>query len=278
MVDEKQVSKEPLPVEVENLTVEFHRRVGFKRIVKTAVDDASLVLKAGETLALVGESGSGKSSLVRTLFGLNPIKSGKVRVLGIDIQNMTAQERRKVRGSMQMVFQDPYSSLNPSKTAHDIVAEPLQINKAYSKERVHELFEQVGLSRALIEKKPPEFSGGQRQRIGIARALALEPGVVVLDEPVSALDLSVQAQVLNLLDDLQQELGLSYLFIAHDLAVIRHIADRVAVMETGRIIEQGTRDEVFNSPTEEFTRTLLNAIPISSPYERRARGEAVGAK
>ena len=255
-------------IRLDGLTVEFTSRKGLRRTRLRAVDGVDLSLRQGETLALVGESGCGKSTLVRTIFGLNRITAGQVSVFGQDITTATPRLRRAMRRRVQMVFQDPFSSLNPHLTAHDIVAEPLRINRVYRRERVRELFEQVGLTEDAFGKKPAEFSGGQRQRIGIARALALEPDVLVLDEPVSALDVSVQAQVLNLLADLQQQLGLSYLFIAHDLSVIRHIATRVAVMQRGAIVELGSRDQVFDAPAHPYTRLLLGSVPIPDPHQR----------
>ena len=258
-------------IQIEDLAVEFATRRGLRRDVVRAVDGVDLVLDQRETLALVGESGCGKSTLVRTVFGLNRIARGSVSVFGEDIATASPRVRRIMRRRIQMVFQDPYSSLNPHLTAHEIVAEPLRINRVYRRERVAELMEQVGLSTDALGKRPGEFSGGQRQRLGIARALALEPDVLVLDEPVSALDVSVQAQVLNLLTDLQEQLGLSYLFIAHDLSVIRHIASRVAVMRAGQIVETGTRAEVFDNPQHPYTQMLLAAVPVPDPHQRRDR-------
>ncbi|TGO06377.1 ATP-binding cassette domain-containing protein [Serinibacter arcticus] len=257
-------------IRAEGLTVEFTSRRGTRRQTLRAVDGVDLTLHQGETLALVGESGCGKSTLVRTIFGLNPIAAGQVSVFGQDVATATPRQRLAMRRRIQMVFQDPFSSLNPHLTAHEIIAEPLRINRVYSRERVTELFEQVGLTRDSFGKRPAEFSGGQRQRIGIARALALDPDVLVLDEPVSALDVSVQAQVLNLLADLQERLGLSYLFIAHDLSVIRHIATRVAVMQRGRIVELGTRDAVFTAPAHPYTSLLLGSVPVPDPHRRPA--------
>ncbi|MFN8075568.1 MAG: oligopeptide/dipeptide ABC transporter ATP-binding protein [Kineosporiaceae bacterium] len=254
---------------VEDLHVRFAVRddAGRKRQLR-AVDGVSFSIRRGETLGLVGESGCGKSSLVRTLFGLNPIASGAVHVLGRDLARMPRRTQREVRNRMQLVFQDPYSSLNPRLTAHEIVAEPLRIAGRYSPQRVRELVEAVGLDDAALRRRPSEFSGGQRQRLGIARALALEPDLLVLDEPVSALDVSVQAQVVNLLQELQQRLGLSYLFIAHDLSVVRHISHRVAVMHLGRFVEVGPREQIFGDPRHPYTRALLSAIPLPDPRLR----------
>lgn len=256
---------------VEDLTVRFSTRDdrGRKQAF-TAVDGVSLVIGRGETLGLVGESGCGKSTLVRSLFGLNPIAGGRIHVLGYDVRNRPPKTLRQIRNRMQMVFQDPYSALNPRLTAHDIIAEPLRISGGYRRDRVVELITAVGLSEADLERAPAAFSGGQRQRIGIARALALEPDLLVLDEPVSALDVSVQAQVINLLQDLQSQLGISCLFIAHDLSVVRHLSDRVAVMKAGKIIETGTRTEIFDHPQHPYTRQLLDAIPVPDPHRRNS--------
>lgn len=259
----------PVVLKVNELSVHFSSRTGLRtRRVNRAVDGVSLELRRGETLGLVGESGCGKSTLVRTIFGLNPITSGSVEVLGKNLSTLPRAERRQVQNRVQLVFQDPYSSLNPRLTTHDIVAEPLHIAGSYSKSRVVDLLRDVGLGEDALSRRPAQFSGGQRQRIGIARALALNPDVLVLDEPVSALDVSVQAQVINLLKDLQQRHGLSYLFIAHDLSVVRYISDRVAVMNQGRIVELGSRDDVFTRPEHPYTRTLLDSIPAAEPRRR----------
>lgn len=256
-------------LEIDDLHVHFTRRTSLsRRHVVKAVDGVSLTLARGETLGLVGESGCGKSTLVRTVFGLNTPVSGTIRVLGEKLDELPPARRRAVQNRVQLVFQDPYSSLDPRLSVHDIVAEPLQIVGAYSKDRVVELLADVGIGADTLRRTPAQFSGGQRQRIGIARALALRPEVLVLDEPVSALDVSVQAQVINLLTDLQEKHGLSYLFIAHDLSVVRYLSDRVAVMREGRIVEQGDTDRVFESPRHEYTRTLLSAIPIPDPHLR----------
>ncbi|AUG28670.1 MULTISPECIES: ATP-binding cassette domain-containing protein [Microbacterium] len=256
-------------LQIDDLHVRFTRRTGWRRRhVVDAVDGVSLTLHRGETLGLVGESGCGKSTLVRTVFGLNTPASGDIRILGHRIDDLPPLQRRRLRNRVQLVFQDPYSSLDPRLSVHDIVAEPLTIVGRYSKDRVVELLESVGIGAESLRRTPAQFSGGQRQRIGIARALALEPEVLVLDEPVSALDVSVQAQVINLLQDLQRTHALSYLFIAHDLSVVRHLSDRVAVMRQGRIVEIGERDQIFDDPRHEYTRTLLAAIPIPDPRLR----------
>ncbi|QRY40192.1 ABC transporter ATP-binding protein [Microbacterium hominis] len=256
-------------LQIDDLHVRFTRRTGWRRRhVVDAVDGVSLTLHRGETLGLVGESGCGKSTLVRTVFGLNTPASGDIRILGHRIDDLPPLQRRRLRNRVQLVFQDPYSSLDPRLSVHDIVAEPLTIVGRYSKDRVVELLESVGIGAESLRRTPAQFSGGQRQRIGIARALALEPDVLVLDEPVSALDVSVQAQVINLLQDLQRTHALSYLFIAHDLSVVRHLSDRVAVMRQGRIVEIGERDQIFDDPRHEYTRTLLAAIPIPDPRLR----------
>jgi oligopeptide transport system ATP-binding protein len=259
----------PEVLRVEDLHVRFSVRDdrGRRRVIE-AVNGVSFVIERGQTLGLVGESGCGKSTLVRTLFGLNPIAAGTVRVFGHDLQRLPKRRRRLVQNRMQMVFQDPYSSLDPRQSAHDIVAEPLHIAGRYSRDRVVSLLESVGLDHSALAKRPAAFSGGQRQRIGIARAIALEPDLLVLDEPVSALDVSVQAQVINLLEELQERLGVAYLFIAHDLSVVRHLSDRVAVMRQGRFVEVGERDQIFTDPRHEYTRSLLDAIPLPDPRLR----------
>ncbi len=256
-------------LEIDDLHVHFSRRTGLRsRHTVKAVDGVSLSLGRGETLGLVGESGCGKSTLVRTVFGLNTPVSGTITVLGERLETLSPSRRRAVQNRVQLVFQDPYSSLDPRLSVHDIVAEPLQIAGIYSKDRVVELLADVGIGSDVLRRTPSQFSGGQRQRIGIARALALRPEILVLDEPVSALDVSVQAQVINLLIDLQDKHGLSYLFIAHDLSVVRYLSHRVAVMRDGRIVEQGERDQVFDSPRHDYTRTLLSAIPVPDPHQR----------
>lgn len=249
-------------VEVSNLEVTYGSPWAKKRGKGVrAVKGVSLALHAGRTLGLVGESGCGKSTLIRAIFGLTPIASGSVRAFDQDVTHVSLRRRRHLGGRMQMVFQDPYSAIDPRMTVHEIVAEPLRITGQYSRRQVDELLDRVGVSAELAERRPSEFSGGQRQRVGIARALALNPDVLVLDEPVSALDVSIQAQILNLLADLQQELNLAYLFVSHDLAVVRHIADEVAVMNAGEFVEVGNIDDVFDHPQHLYTQTLLASIP-----------------
>ncbi len=240
-----------------------------------AVDGVSFSVARGETLGLVGESGSGKSTLARTVLQLLPPTSGSVRFEGREIAGLSRRQMRPLRPEMQMIFQDPYASLNPRKRVGQIVGEPLRLQgRASGRElraQVQELLERVGLASEHHERYPHEFSGGQRQRIGIARALALRPKLIVADEPVSALDVSIRAQLVNLLDDLQDELGLTYVFVAHDIGVVRHVSDRIAVMHDGKIVEQGPADEVCERPTDSYTKTLLSAVPIPDPRESRAR-------
>jgi oligopeptide transport system ATP-binding protein len=246
-----------------------------------AVDGVSFQVERGETLGLVGESGSGKSTACRAVLQLLTPTSGSVRFEGREIAGLSRREMRPLRGEMQMIFQDPYASLNPRKGVGQIVGDPLKRQKAAGgaelRKRVQELLERVGLSAEHYNRFPHEFSGGQRQRIGIARALALRPKLVVCDEPVSALDVSIQAQIINLLDDLQDELGLAYLFVAHDIGVVRHISDRIAVMYKGEIVEQGSADEVCERPKDDYTKKLLAAVPIPDPRESRERREQAGS-
>ena len=270
-------------LEVEGLTRHFAVKRGlmFSRAagVVRAVDGVSFSVARGETLALVGESGCGKSTTARLVLRLIEPTAGSIRFEGTDITAMTGEPLRALRKRMQIVFQDPFASLNPRMTVGDILEEPLIVHRigdaASRRARVADLLRQVGLADYHAQRYPHEFSGGQRQRIGIARALAVEPALIVCDEPVSALDVSVQAQVINLLKDLQRQLGLSYLFIAHDLAVVKHMADRVAVMYLGQIVEIGPAAALFANPGHPYTRTLLAAIPRPNP--RRERTQAVVA-
>jgi oligopeptide/dipeptide ABC transporter ATP-binding protein len=252
-------------LEVRNLVKHYSGRGGWPRPrpIK-AVDGISFSIDYGETLGLVGESGCGKSTAAKTILRLIEPTAGQILLEGTDVAGLSSSRFRPYRQDLQIVFQDPYASLNPRMRAADIVAEPLRNFSqagATDDQRVAELFERVGLDKAAMRKFPSEFSGGQRQRLGIARALALKPKLIVCDEPVSALDVSIQAQVINLLADLQQELGLSYLFVAHDLAVVRHISRRVAVMYLGRIVEIGPVDALYANPRHPYTKALLAAVP-----------------
>ena len=250
----------------------FQRQVGAVR----AVDGISFHVVRGETLGLVGESGCGKSTTGRTILQLYRPTEGSVKFEGQELSTMGGNDLRQMRRRMQIIFQDPFASLNPRMTVGSIVSEPLQIHKIYSnkKERqqyVEQLMEKVGLNPYFINRYPHEFSGGQRQRIGIARALALEPSFIVADEPISALDVSIQAQVVNLMEELQDELNLTYLFIAHDLSMVRHICDRVAVMYLGKIVELGPVDEVYDNPQHPYTQALLSAVPVPDPMVEENR-------
>jgi oligopeptide transport system ATP-binding protein len=246
-----------------------------------AVDGIGFSIPRGQTLGLVGESGSGKSTACRAVLQLIKPTSGSVRFEGREIAGLSRRQMQPLRREMQMIFQDPYASLNPRKRVGQIVADPLKrqgvASGAERRKRVQELLERVGLSSEHYHRYPHEFSGGQRQRIGIARALALEPKLVIADEPVSALDVSIQAQIINLLDDLQDELGLTYLFVAHDIGVVRHISDRIAVMNHGKIVEEGTADQVCERPVDDYTKKLLAAVPVPDPRESRARQRSAGA-
>ena len=264
---------------VENLKMYFpitqgiilQRRVGSVR----AVDDISFQIRRGETLGLVGESGCGKSTTGRAILQLYKPTEGQVIFGDRDLTKLKGGEMRRMRREMQMIFQDPYASLNPRMTVGSIIGEPLEIHKLAKgkakQERVQELLRTVGLNPYFANRYPHEFSGGQRQRIGIARALAVEPQFIVCDEPISALDVSIQAQIINLLEELQERLGLTYLFIAHDLAVVRHLSDRVAVMYVGKVVEITDRDSVFANPLHPYTRALLSAIPIPDPVLEKRR-------
>ncbi|MCA1026954.1 ATP-binding cassette domain-containing protein [Cytobacillus kochii] len=273
-------AKEPL-LEVKALKQHFD--LGKGQVLK-AVDDISFFIKPGETLGLVGESGSGKSTTGRAILRLNEPTAGEVLYQGIPVNQLTAKEMKMMRRHMQMIFQDPYASLNPRFKVIDIIGQALDIhklvkNKQERRKRVEELLEMVGLEKEHAMRYPHEFSGGQRQRIGIARALAVEPKFIVCDEPLSALDVSIQAQIVKLLEDLQQKLGLTYLFIAHDLSMVKHISDRVAVMFGGKIVELAESEELYANPQHPYTKSLLAAIPIPDPaIERQKKRETLSAQ
>lgn len=261
-------------LEVRNLKMYFPVTSGilFQRKIADikAVDNVSFTIKKGETLGLVGESGCGKTTTGRCILQLYKPSEGEIMFNGIDLMKISNKEMRAVRRDMQVIFQDPYGSLNPRMTCGDIIGEPLKVHKLSAtkgeyRDRVSELLTVVGLNPYMADRYPHEFSGGQRQRIGIARALAVNPSFIVCDEPVSALDVSIQAQVINLLEELQDELGLTYLFIAHDLSVVRHISDRVAVMYLGHIVEIADRNELYENPLHPYTKALLSAVPIPDP-------------
>ena len=252
----------------------FRRKVGAVQ----AVDGVNLTLHKGETVGVVGESGCGKSTLAKLLVGLEKPTSGTITVRGQDMTRLHGAEMRRARRNIQMVLQDPYTSLNPRMTVGDIIGEPYAIHtdvvpRRDREKQVQELLDLVGLNPDHINRYPHQFSGGQRQRIGIARALALKPKIIVCDEPVSALDVSIQAQVMNLLENLQNELDLSYIFIAHDLSVVRHIADRVAVMYLGKIVEIGVDAQIYDHPTHPYTQALLSAVPVPDPTLRGQRDQ-----
>ncbi|MEU4481473.1 dipeptide ABC transporter ATP-binding protein [Micromonospora sp. NPDC023966] len=267
-------------IEVRDLVKHYPvtRGVVFKKTIGhvKAVDGVSFDLKAGETLGVVGESGCGKSTLARVLMNLEKPTAGQVLYKGQDISKLSGGALRRLRRQIQLVMQDPYTSLNPRMTVGDLIGEPFEIHPEVAprrsrRDKVKELLDLVGLNPEHINRYPHQFSGGQRQRIGIARALALRPEVIVCDEPVSALDVSIQAQVMNLLEKLQAEFGLSYVFIAHDLSVVRHLSDRVAVMYLGKMVEVGTEDEIYERPTHPYTQALLSAVPVPDPTVRESK-------
>ena len=279
-------SDQPILLEVKNLKTWFPVRRGLlQRTVGNvkAVDDVSFFVRRGETLGLVGESGCGKTTVGRTILRLIPNSGGEVHFDGKDVLAAGALDLRKLRREMQIIFQDPGGSLNPRMRVGGIISEPLEVHgitksEDETRERVGELLVKCGLWKQAADRYPHEFSGGPRQRIGIARALSLNPRLIVCDEPTSALDVSIQSQILNLLADLQQEMGLSYLFISHDMAVIHHICDRIAVMYNGKIVEEGTRDEIINAPKHEYTQALLSAVPEADPRRKRQRIRQANAR
>ncbi len=274
--------KQPL-IRVENLKKHFPITRGIliqKQVgAVQAVDDISFDIYKGETLGLVGESGCGKSTTGRTLLQLHQPTSGRVFYKDTELTNASSAVMREMRRNVQIIFQDPYASLNPRMTVGSIVGEPLEIHNvgtaAEREQRVKELLELVSLNPHFINRYPHEFSGGQRQRIGVARALALQPDFIVCDEPISALDVSIQAQVVNLLEELQEEFGLTYLFIAHDLSMVRHISDRVAVMYLGKLVELAARDELYENPLHPYTQALLSAVPVPDPVLDKKRKRTI---
>ncbi|MFO7974135.1 MAG: dipeptide ABC transporter ATP-binding protein [Candidatus Hydrogenedentota bacterium] len=268
---------------VDGLVKHFAVKGGvFSRILGQvrAVDGVSFAIPKGKTLSLVGESGSGKTTAGRSILRLIEPSQGRVLFNGVELTKLGRREMRRYRKSMQIIFQDPYGSLNPRMTVYNVLSEILSTHKlvprAHRRERVYEILELVGLPPESADRYPHEFSGGQRQRIGIARALAVEPDLIVADEPISALDVSIQAQILNLMRDLQEQLGLTYLFIAHDLSVVRHISDYVAVMYLGRIVERGSVQDIFERPVHPYTRALLAAAPVPNPHLERKREPLAG--
>lgn len=264
-------------IEISNLKKYFH--VGRGRKLK-AVDDVSFAIRQGETLGMVGESGCGKSTAGRTILRLYEPSGGEMKYNGTNIYKLSGTKMKALRREMQMIFQDPYASLDPRMTVTDIIGEALDIHKltnsrAERKKKVEELLDMVGLNPDHATRYPHEFSGGQRQRIGIARALAVDPKFIICDEPISALDVSIQAQVVNLLQDLQKKMGLTYLFIAHDLSMVKHISDRVAVMYLGKMVELASSDELYGNPLHPYTKALLSAIPIPDPEIEATRERIV---
>ncbi len=265
-------------LKVEKLKTHFPVRSGILQRTTgwvKAVDDVSFHINRGETLGLVGESGCGKTTVGRTLLRLVPASGGRVLFEGRDIFSLGRAPMQKLRREIQIIFQDPGGSLNPRRRVGEIVGEPLIVHgmatRSNVRGKVQDLLERCGMWRSAADRYPHEFSGGQRQRIGIARALALEPKLIVCDEPTSALDVSIQSQILNLLKDLQEEFGLSYLFISHDMAVIHHICDRIAVMLDGKIVEEGGRDQIINDPQHDYTKALLSAVPEANPRQKKQR-------
>ena len=277
---------QPILLEVKGLKTWFPIRRGIlQRTVGhvKAVDDVSFFVRRSETLGLVGESGCGKTTVGRTLLRLIPNSGGDVRFDGKDVFGANAVDMRRLRREMQIIFQDPGGSLNPRMRVGSIIGEPLEVHGLTlsadeTRAKVEELLVKCGLWKQAADRYPHEFSGGQRQRIGIARALSLNPRLIVCDEPTSALDVSIQSQILNLLGDLQDEMGLSYLFISHDMAVIHHICDRIAVMYNGKIVEEGSRDEIINRPKHEYTQALLSAVPEADPRRKRTRIKLANAR
>ena len=284
MTQERMGATDPPLVELNRVKKYFPVTSGivFKRQVGEikAVDDVSLTIRRGETLGLVGESGSGKSTLGRCILQLHQQTEGEVKFDGVELSTLRGGELRTVRRRINAIFQDPYSSLSPRMTAAGIIGEPVSVhglaaNKAEMRDRIQELLQTVGLNPYMADRFPHEFSGGQRQRIGIARAIAAEPEFIVADEPVSALDVSIQAQIINLLQELQERMGLTYLLIAHDLSVVRHISDRVAVMYLGRLMELAPCDDLYESPQHPYTRALLSAVPVPDPSVEESRERIV---
>jgi peptide/nickel transport system ATP-binding protein len=279
-MDSRQPERPDALVRVEDLKLHFSEGgFGRSRSVVKAVDGVTFDVMSGETLGLVGESGCGKTTVGRTILRLYEPTAGRIVFDGQDISGASTRQLRPLRRRMQMIFQDPYSSLNPRQNVGNAIAEPLEVHGiakgAQADQRVRELLETVGLPASAANRYPHEFSGGQRQRVGLARSLALNPDLIVADEPVSALDVSIQAQIVNLLEDLQAEFGLTYLFIAHDLAVVRHISDRIAVMYLGKIVEIADADTLYRSPKHPYTRALLSAVPIPDPQVERTRERVI---